>query len=113
MEGTITLEEYYDALEAYNCEGEEHFPIDMSNYYVNFGMKAVFKLVRIMKERNISHIQLFRTCDKSGDGIIDTKELGSVLGSLSPEFGIKDCYSLQNFFDIDKNGECDESEFIE
>jgi Ca2+-binding EF-hand superfamily protein len=113
MEGNITLQEYYDALEAYNCEGEEHLPIDGSNYHVEFAMKAVFKLVMIMKERKMSHIELFRTCDVSGDGIVDTRELGSVLGSLSPEFGIKDCYSLHNFFDIDKNGECDEPEFIE
>ena len=66
-----------------------------------------------MKERKMNHIELFRLCDQSGDGIIDTKELGAVLVSLSPQFGIKDCHSLHNFFDIDKNGDCDETEFIE
>ena len=36
MEGTISLQEFYDALEAYECEGEEHQPIDGSNFHVHF-----------------------------------------------------------------------------
>ena len=112
MEGTISLQEFYNALEAYNCEGEEHLALDGSGYYVSYAHKAIYKLLIIMKERGMTHNDLFRACDLSGDGIVNTKEMVQVLGCLSPEFGIKDCHSIHNFFDVDKNGECDETEFM-
>lgn len=45
MEGNITLEEYYHALEAYGQFGEDHSALDGSGYYVPFEHKAVFKLL--------------------------------------------------------------------
>ena len=36
MEGNITLEEFYNALEAYNCAGEKHSDPHGSDYYVSF-----------------------------------------------------------------------------
>jgi hypothetical protein len=55
MEGTITLEEYYNALEAYNCAGEKHYPYDGTDYYVSFEHKAMFKLLTILKDRRMSY----------------------------------------------------------
>ena len=63
MEGNITLEEYYNALEAYSCCGETHASLDSSDVYVTFQQKAVFKLLDIIKDRNISYQELFRMCD--------------------------------------------------
>jgi len=67
MEGNITLEEYYDALEAYACAGEKHTALDGSDHYVNFQHRAVFKLLAILKDRRISHRELFRSCDVNDD----------------------------------------------
>ena len=63
MEGTITLKEFYDALEAYSCSGEEHYPLDGEDYHIPFDQRAQFKLLDIIKERGISHEDLFNQCD--------------------------------------------------
>ena len=55
MEGTITLREFYDALEAYGCSGEEHHPLDGEDYHIPFDQRAQFKLLDIIKERGITH----------------------------------------------------------
>ena len=51
MEGTISLKEYYDALEAYSCSGEEHYPLDDEDYHIPFDQRALFKLIDILQER--------------------------------------------------------------
>jgi len=51
MEGNITLEEYYNALEAYNCSGEKHIPTDGTDYALSFEHKAMFKLLNVLVER--------------------------------------------------------------
>ena len=75
MEGSITLEEYCNALEAYGQSGERHESLDPSASYVSFEHKAVFKLLNILKERNISHAEIFRSCDVNNDGDVDLREL--------------------------------------
>ena len=112
MEGTISLKEYYDALEAYSCSGEEHYPLDDEDYHIPFDQRALFKLIDILQERQISYDDLFAQCDQGGDGVIDVKELSACIGDISPLFGIKDIHSLQNFFDVDKDGTIDKNEFI-
>jgi len=79
MENNITLQEYFNALEAYNCQVENHFSPEGNDYYVSFEHKAMFKLLEIIKERNISYQELFRSCDVSGDGDINIVELETVL----------------------------------
>ena len=75
MEGTITLEEYYNALEAYGCEAEKHYPLDGSDYYVPFGHRAMFKLIMILKDRKITYQELYNCCDTDNSGEVDIKEL--------------------------------------
>jgi Ca2+-binding EF-hand superfamily protein len=112
LEGNITLEEYQDALEAYNCSGEKHSALDGSSSYLVFEHKALFKLVRILQERRMSHAELFRSCDVNGDGQVNLKELEQFLTGFSPEFRQKDVHAIHTFFDLDKNGLCDEKEFL-
>lgn len=112
LEGNITLEEYQDALEAYNCSGEKHSAMDGSDSYLAFEHKALFKLIRILQERRMSHAELFRSCDINGDGQVNLKELEQFLNGFSPEFRQKDVHAIMNFFDLDKNGLCDEKEFM-
>ena len=108
MEGNITLEEYYNALEAYSCAGEEHSNPDGSDYYCPFEHRSMFKLLTILKDRNISFIELFLSCDVNNDREVSIRELQTVLSGLSPEFYEKDTQAIHNFLDIDKNGQCSE-----
>lgn len=112
MEGTITLEEFYNALEAYNCGGEKHYPYDGTDYYVSFEHKAMFKLLTILKDRRMSYQELFRSCDCNDDKDVNIKELETVLTGFSAEFYQKDTQAIHNFFDIDKNNSCTEEEFM-
>jgi len=111
MEGNISLEEYHNALEAYGQGAEKHFAADGSGYYVPFEHRAMFKLLQILKDRGITHAELFRSCDVNDSGDVNIRELESVLQGLSAEFYQKDCQAIHNFFDIDKNNECSEAEF--
>lgn len=104
MEGNITLQEYYNALEAYACTGEEHSNPDGSDYYSPFEHRSMFKLLTILKDRNISFIELFLSCDVNNDKEVSIRELQTVLSGLSPEFYEKDTQAIHNFLDIDKNG---------
>ena len=112
MEGNITREEFYNALEAYNQSGEKHYATDGSDYYVSYEHRSMFKLLAILKDRDIGYAQLFRACDVNDDKDVDLKELESVLTGFSAEFYQKDCQAIHNFFDIDKNNVISESEFM-
>lgn len=112
MEGNITIEEFYNALEAYGQSGERHFAHDGSDYYVSFEHRAMFKLLQILKDRGITYDELFRSCDVNDSGDINIKELETVLQGISAEFYQKDCQAIHNFFDIDKNNESTEAEFM-
>ena len=111
MEGTISLHEYYNALEAYDCRGEDVTPFDDDPMYANFQHMALFKLIKVLRDRSIAKDELFRMIDSSGDGTIDILELKQVLKSFG-DFHEKELHSIKKFFDIDNNGDIDESEFI-
>lgn len=111
MEGNITLEEFQNGLEAYNCSGEAHVHPDGSEAYVSFEHRAVFKLLGILKEMNISYQELFRSCDVNNDKDVNLRELETVLSGLSAEFYQKDTQAVHAFLDIDKNNQCTEQEF--
>mmetsp|Transcript_30452 Transcript_30452/g.46644 ORF Transcript_30452/g.46644 Transcript_30452/m.46644 type:complete len:105 (+) Transcript_30452:815-1129(+) len=57
-------------------------------------------------------MELFRSCDVSGDGSVNIKELEQVLKNMSSDFYQKDTQAIHNFFDIDKNDLCSEAEFL-
>jgi hypothetical protein len=79
---------------------------------VVFEHKALCKLISILEERQMSHAELFRSCDINGDQQLELKELEDFLNGLSPEFKQKDVHAIHSFFDLDKNGLCEEKEFL-
>jgi len=111
MENVITLEEYYNALEAYGVESEKHYPVDGTDHYVPFAQRAMFKLLEILADRGISSEELYRSCDVNGDGDVNIRELESVLTGFSAEFYQKDTQAIHQFFDIDRNDQCTQQEF--
>mmetsp|Transcript_40469 Transcript_40469/g.38965 ORF Transcript_40469/g.38965 Transcript_40469/m.38965 type:complete len:107 (-) Transcript_40469:80-400(-) len=53
VEGTITRDEYYNALEAYNISGEKHKTLDGAMYY-QFEYRVLFKLIGELKLKQIT-----------------------------------------------------------
>ena len=93
IEGTITLEEYMNALEAYGCSGERHRPLDntISPLTHSFQHKCLFKLITELQKKDISFIEVYNACDINDDD--DARRRGVSLGEvrnfiegLSPEF---------------------------
>ena len=62
MEGVITLQEYQDALEVYNCSGEDHAAVDGTDFYVSAEHRSVFKLLSILKDKGVSPTDLIKSC---------------------------------------------------
>lgn len=89
MEDVITLAEFQNALEAYNCHGENHYDPQGSSYYASFQHRAMFKLQDIMTEKTVGNKELVRSCGVTVD-TVNLKGLDQVLITLSPEFYQKD-----------------------
>lgn len=111
MEGNITREEYYNALEAYNVSGEKHKSMDGSLYHP-FEHKALFKLIAELRQKDISFIEMFNACDVNEDTRVDILEISKFVESLSPDFKQKEIHALKNYLDIDNNGLVDKDEFL-
>jgi hypothetical protein len=56
IEGTITREEYYNALEAYNVSGEKHKSLDGFSVYYQFEYRTLFKLIVELRMKDISFV---------------------------------------------------------
>lgn len=111
-EGTISLSEYYDALDAYDCRGEEQSPFSSDPGFMNFEHMALFKLVSVLRKKQIENDVLFSMADSSGDGRIDVLELKMLLKSHIGEFHEKELHAIKKYFDIDNEGQIEESEFL-
>ena len=109
--GIINISEYYNALEAYNCRGEVIGPFDDDPSNLKFEHQALFRLVKILRERNLAFEELFKKADTSGDGLIDLLELKAFLDDFGG-FQEKELHSIKNYLDIDKDGSIDKKEFL-
>ena len=68
MEGHITLREYQDALEAFGQSGETHInPEGYENPYTTFEHRCLFKLMDVLKKRDISVEEFYRMSDVDHD----------------------------------------------
>lgn len=111
LEGSITREEYYNALEAYNVSGEKHRSLDGSIYHP-YEHRVLFKLIDELKRKNISYIEMFNACDVSDDQRVDLLEVRKFIEGISNDFKIKEIHALVLYLDIDKNGLLDKDEFL-
>lgn len=74
LEGHISRDEFYNALEAYNVSGEKHKSLDGSIYHP-FEHKILFKLIAELKRKDISYLEMFNSCDINDDTRVDIKEV--------------------------------------
>ena len=73
--GDVTLQEYYNALDTYNCRGEPDqspFGADSLMTYQTF---CVFKLIKMLQDRGFAHDEFYRMADVNNDGNMDTVEM--------------------------------------
>lgn len=103
QEGNIQFEEYYYALEAYNCRGEQDNQFASDPQFVPFQLRSVYKLIKCYTERKINHDELFRMIDLNGNGQMELTEFIDVIKMFS-DFKIKEIATMHQFFDIDNNG---------
>ena len=71
----------------------------------------MFKLLTMLKQRNMSFAELFRSCDVNNDQEVDLQELASILNGL--DLYERDCEAIHKFLDIDQNGEVTQEEFMQ
>jgi len=107
--GSISLEEYYFALDTYGCRCEDYGPFDGSKF-ISFQWKSVYKLLEAMKKRQISLEELFRSIDVDNDKTITLSEMEDTIKIFS-SFKVKELHSIHNYFDVDNNGSIDEREY--
>lgn len=105
--GSISFKEYCFALQTYNCVGEE-LAVDPNE--VSPQLLSVFKLLKLMRERELSEAELFRMIDVSNTQTLDLAELDQVVSALG-DFQKKEIHSIHAYFDVDKNGEIDKTEY--
>lgn len=105
INGTISIEEYYNTLYAYNCLGEmaQGKNNESNNNGMSYTTNCVYKLVQVLKERNIPNDKLFQLIDKDGSGTIDPFEMKLALKSFG-QFNEKELFSIRNYFNVDNNG---------
>lgn len=82
LSGQVTIYEYYSALEAYHVRSDEPSPFDDDPQSLKFIHQSAFRLVKVMRDRQIEPDELFRLIDVSGDGVIVLAELKEVLRSF-------------------------------
>jgi hypothetical protein len=58
--GIISIFEYYNALDTYECRGEDGYPFKKD---MPFWKKSVFKFIIVLNDRNINMQEIFRLND--------------------------------------------------
>lgn len=69
-------------------------------------------MLKVMRERKLSDIELFKMVDIDGNDLLLLNELDEVVSALS-DFSKKEILSIHSYFDIDADGEISKKEFLE
>lgn len=72
----------------------------------------MFKLLVELRDRGMEHVDFFNSCDTTGDGLVDLKELDARVESLDLDLKTKEVHALLSFLDIDKNHHVQKDEFL-
>ena len=110
INGHVSIEEYYNALYAYNCLGGVTKAFETDNNALSYTDSCVYKLVEHLREKNITNLELFNQIDDDGGGTIDTIEMKIALKSFEI-FNEKELFCIRNYFNVDPSGEIDYDQF--
>jgi Ca2+-binding EF-hand superfamily protein len=111
LSGEISKDEYFHALEAYGVQSEDrpemgdqrHFPLEH---------QVLFKLLVELESKQISHYEMFNSCDTSQDGTIDLKELENFVEGLDMGIQKKETHALLGYLDVDRSHTVSKEEFL-
>jgi Ca2+-binding EF-hand superfamily protein len=111
IEGTITIEEYMNALEAYGCSCERRRSMDSSVLTQSFQHKCLFKLLTELQNKDITFSEVYNACDVNDDKV-NLSEVRNFIEGLSPEFKQKEVQALIAYMDLDGDGLVTRDEFL-
>ncbi len=113
IEGTISLEEYMNALEAYGCSGERHRSLDSGSVLSqSFQHRSLFKLITELQKKDITFLEMYNACDLEDDGKAQLSEVRNFIEGLSSDFKQKEVHALIAYLDIDGNGIITRDEYL-
>lgn len=113
LKGAVTIDEYYDALDAYDCRGDED---DSPSYHDNLQAvsptrMSVFKMIKALEQKKIDNDGVFKFIDAEKAEFVRLDYLErklKALGELNPE----ELKRIRSFFDLDGDGQIDKYEFL-
>jgi Ca2+-binding EF-hand superfamily protein len=105
--GTITKEEYYNTLSAYQVSKESHSASGRL-----FNHEALINFCEALNKKEIEPEQIFNMCDVNTDGKINLKELEKAVNIFKLEFKQKEIAALMNLLDSNADGEISREEFL-
>jgi Ca2+-binding EF-hand superfamily protein len=112
MTGNITLEEFQNALEAFELNVEDHFlTSNPKKAHRPFSIQALDSYFEILNSRKLTATEMFTTA-AGEDGKLDLNEFRDFLMQLRPEFTIKELQQIKNFYDVNRDGIISHDEFI-
>jgi len=85
MEGSISYEEYQNALEAFKLSAESHINCNTnSRHYRPFAVRTMEYLMQVIAKNSMTPAQLYDTCNKDGSEYIELDELKDVISEIHP-----------------------------
>lgn len=80
---------------------------------MTFQTFCVYKLIKMLDERKITHDEFYRMADVNNDGDMSTLEMKEVIASIDQTFQEKELHSIFTYFDVDRSGSITEDEFMD
>ena len=80
---------------------------------MTFQTFCVYKLIKTLDDRKITHDEFYRMADVNNDGDMSTLEMKEVIASIDQTFQEKELHSIFTYFDVDRSGSISEDEFMD
>ena len=80
---------------------------------MTFQTFCVYKLIKTLDDRKITHDEFYRMADVNNDGDMSTLEMKEVIASIDQTFQEKELHSIFTYFDVDRSGSITEDEFMD
>ena len=78
---------------------------------LKFDLKSLYRMIKKIRERDLTIEKMFELADTSGDGVLDIMEMKQCLTEIGG-FSGKELHAITTYLDIDKDGNIDKNEFF-